>query len=500
LLLACGNPAPLCRTQSGDESPHSKLRVIAMPPEKYDLIVIGSGPAGEKGAAQVAYFGKRVALVEKTMFLGGAAANTGTLPSKTLRETALFLTGFRQRQLFGLDFRGLKACVTVRDFLMRERLVKETERARIQENLKRHGVMLYSGSASFLDAHTIAVKPERCPAFPIQAEVILLAPGSYPYRPPAFPFHDPRVYDSDTILALHEIPRTLLVVGGGVIGCEYACTFAALGVEVTVIEKRNRLIGCLDSEIAAALQGAMESMGIRFFLDDSVESVQAGEVLEVRLQSGASLKTDTILVSSGRCGNTEELALDKVGIRVNERSQIQVNERYQTTLPHVYAAGDVIGNPALASTSMEQARVAMVHAFDLKYKEAVAPVLPSGIFTIPECSMVGETEETLAQQKIPYVVGKASYEKNARGQIIGDQAGFLKLLFHEPDMRLLGVHVIGEQATELVHIGLTALLAKAGADLFIQSCYNYPTLSELYKYAAYDALGRRAQRLRTQSV
>jgi NAD(P) transhydrogenase len=470
-----------------------------MPAEKYDLIVIGSGPAGEKGAAQVAYFGKKVALVEKTMFLGGAAANTGTLPSKTLRETALFLTGFRQRQLFGLDFRGLKASVTVRDFLMRERLVKETERTRIQDNLKRHGVLLYSGSASFVDAHTIAVKPERCPAFPIHADVILLAPGSYPYRPPVFPFHDPRVYDSDTILALHEIPRTMLVVGGGVIGCEYACTFAALGVEVTVIEKRHRLIGCLDVEIAAALQASMEAMGIRFFLTDSVESVHAGEMLDVRLQSGTFVKTDTILVSSGRCGNTEELALDTVGIRVNERGQIHVNAQYQTTVPHIYAAGDVIGNPALASTSMEQARVAMVHAFDLKYKETVAPVLPSGIFTIPECSMVGETEETLTQQKIPYIVGKAIYDKNARGQIIGDQAGFLKLLFRESDLRLLGVHLIGEQATELIHIGLTALLAKAGADLFIQSCYNYPTLSELYKYAAYDALGRKAHQLKAPS-
>jgi NAD(P) transhydrogenase len=471
-----------------------------MSPEKYDLVVIGSGPAGEKGAAQAAYFGKRVALVEKMMFLGGAAANTGTVPSKTLRETALFLTGFRQRQLFGLDFRGLKASVTVRDFLMRERLVKETERARIQENLKRHGVLLYTGSASFVDAHTIAVKPERCPAFPIQGDVILLATGSYPFRPPEFPFHDPRVYDSDTILALHEIPNTLLVVGGGVIGCEYACTFAALGVKVTVVEKRDRLIGILDAEIAAALQASMESMGIRFFLNDCVESVHTGDMLDLCLQSGTPLKTDTILVSSGRCGNTDELALDRVGISVSERGQVKVNEHYQTTVPHVYAAGDVIGNPALASISMEQARVAMVHAFDLKYKEAVAPLYPSGIYTIPECSMVGETEETLTQQKIPYVVGRASYEKNARGQIIGDQTGLLKLLFHEDDMRLLGIHVIGEQATELVHVGLTALLLKGGADLFIQSCYNYPTLTEMYKYAAYDALGQRALKRKTRAV
>jgi NAD(P) transhydrogenase len=376
--------------------------------------------------------------------------------------------------------------------------VKETERARIQENLKRHSVALYTGSASFQDAHTIAVKPERCPAFPIHGDVILLATGSYPYRPPEFPFHDPRVYDSDTILALHEIPEALLVVGGGVIGCEYACIFSALGVRVMVVEKRDRLIACLDAEIAHALQACMESMGIRFFVNDSVDSVHTGEVLDVCLQSGTPLKTDTILVSSGRCGNTDELALDRVGISVNERGQIKVNEHYQTTVPHVYAAGDVIGNPALASTSMEQARVAMVHAFNLQYKESVAPVLPCGIFTIPECSMVGETEETLTQKKIPYVVGKASYEKNARGQIIGEQSGLLKLLFHEETMRLLGVHMLGEQATELIHVGLTALLLNAGAEIFIQSCYNYPTLTELFKYAAYDALGRKAQRLRAR--
>ncbi|HLJ92835.1 MAG TPA: FAD-dependent oxidoreductase, partial [Gemmataceae bacterium] len=386
------------------------------------------------------------------------------------------------------------------DFLMRERMVKETERARILDNLKRHNVALYTGSAAFVDPHTIGVKPERCPAFPIQAEVILLATGSYPYRPPAFPFHDPRVYDSDTILALHEIPETMLVVGGGVIGCEYACIFAALGVRVTVIEKRDRLIGCLDAEISGALQTCMEAMGIRFFMSDCVHSVHTGEVLDVRLDSGTALKTDTILVSSGRCGNTEELGLASVGINVSERGQVKVNEHYQTTLPHVYAAGDVIGNPALASTSMEQARVAMVHAFNLQYKESVAPILPTGIFTIPECSMVGESEESLTQQKIPYIVGKATYEKNARGQIIGEQSGLLKLIFHEETMRLLGVHMIGEQATELIHVGLTALLLKAGAEIFIQSCYNYPTLTEMYKYAAYDALGRRAQRLKAQTA
>ncbi len=478
-----------------------------MAPEKYDLIVIGSGPAGEKGAAQAAYFGKKVALVEKENVLGGAAANTGTLPSKTLRETALLLSGFRNRKLVGLDF-TLKERVTVRDFLVRERFVKDFERARILENLRRHRVTMYVGTACFADPHTIAIKPQRSRECQIQGDVILIATGAHPYRPEVFPFTDPRVYDSDTILTLQEIPSTMLVVGGGVIGCEYACMFAALGIQVTLVEKRERLIDFLDEEIADRLSEQMQAMGIRMLMPDSVTEVQNHrETIEVRLQSGVLLKVDTILVSSGRSGNTAELGLDKVGISTSERGRIKVNEHYQTSVPHVYAAGDVIGFPALASTSMEQARVAMVHAFDLGPKRNLARILPYGIYTIPECSMAGETEQTLIAQKVPYVAGKASYANNARGQIIGDQKGFLKLLFYDPgplateadefkDVKLLGVHMIGEQATEVVHVGLTALLTGAGAELFIQTCYNYPTLTEMYKYATYDALGRRALKQR----
>jgi NAD(P) transhydrogenase len=459
----------------------------------YDLIVIGSGPAGEKGAAQVAYFGKKVALIDKEPVLGGAAANTGTLPSKTLRESALFLSGFRQRELYGMHVR-LKEKVTVRDFLTRERLVKENERSRIQENLKRHHVTQFFGTASFIDPHTVAVQPQRCPALQITGDVILIATGSYPFRPPAFPFHDPRVYDSDTILTLHEIPTSMLVVGGGVIGCEYACMFATLGIEVTVVEKRNRLIDSLDAEIAEALRVQMADMGVRFLMPDAVAAVETGERLHVQAESGTDLDVETILVSSGRCGQTESLDLAKVGITVDARGRIPVNEHYQTSVPNIYAAGDVIGAPALASTSMEQARVGMVHAFDLQFRENVSHILPYGIYTIPECSMVGETEESLVHKKVAYIAGKAPYAGNARGQIVGDTKGFLKLIFQEDDMKLLGVHVIGELATELVHVGLTALLMGATADLFIQTCYNYPTLTEIYKYAAYDALARKAAR------
>jgi NAD(P) transhydrogenase len=464
-----------------------------MTTDHFDLIVIGSGPAGEKGAAQAAYFGKRVALIEKEAFLGGAAANTGTLPSKTLRETAVFLSGFRQRELFGLDL-GLKKKVTIRDFLTRERHVKDLERLRIRDNLHRHHVALFKGAASFLDAHTVAVTPDRCPEVKLHGDVILIATGSYPFRPKNFPYHDPRVFDSDTLLTVQDIPTTLAVVGGGVIGCEYACIFASLGVHVTVVEKREGIVGGMDAEIADSLREQMEEAGIRFLLNDSVAEVRTNGLVELRLQSGEVVKAHAVLVSSGRSGQTAALGLDKVGIETNDRGHVKVNAHFQTSLPHVYAAGDVIGNPALASTSMEQARLAITHAFDLKYKTNLAPILPYGIYTIPECSMAGATEDELRTVGTPYVVGKAYYGSNARGQIIGDRKGFLKLLFHAKDMKLLGVHVIGEQATELVHVGLTALLTGAGSDLFINTCYNYPTLSELYKYATYDGLGRQAAR------
>jgi NAD(P) transhydrogenase len=467
--------------------------------ENYDLIVIGSGPAGEKGAAQAAYFGKRVALIEREAYLGGAAANTGTLPSKTLRETAVFLSGFRQRELFGLDV-GLKKKVNVRDFMQRERFVKDQERLRIRDNLHRHRIDLYKGAAAFVDANTVAVQPDRCPPLNLKAGVILIATGSYPYRPDVFPFHDPRVYDSDTILTVQEIPATMLVVGGGVVGCEYACIFAALGARVTVVEKRGVLVSGMDREISESLREQMQAAGIRCLLNDGVESVKDNGIIEVRLHSGEVERIHSVLVSSGRCGQTGSLGLDKIGIATSERGHVQVNANFQTSLPHVYAAGDVIGSPALASTSMEQARMAMAHAFDLKYKTGLAQILPYGVYTIPECSMAGATEDELQKNGTPHIVGRASYATNARGQIIGDHKGFLKLLFHEDDMKLLGVHMIGEQATELVHVGLTALLTGSGADLFINSCYNYPTLTEVYKYATYDALGHRAARLKERAA
>ena len=463
-------------------------------PNTYDLVVIGSGPAGEKGAAQAAYFGKKVALVEKAPALGGAAANTGTLPSKTLRETALYLSGFRQRGLHGVTL-NMADQVTARDFLFHQQNVTGTERARIQANLERHKVDQFQGFAAFTDPHTVSVVADGGgDVVSLAADVFLIATGSRPHRPGNFPFEDPRVYDSDTILGIGDIPGTMLIAGGGVIGCEYACLFQALGVQVTLVEGRDRLLQFLDGEISQALAASMSKMGIRLLLNETIEGVEAGPLLNVKLKSGKTAGVDALLAAAGRSGNTGGMNLEAIGVMPGSRGQLDVNAHYQTSVPHVYAVGDVIGFPALASTSMEQARVAMVHAFDLKYKTAVAPILPYGIYTIPECSVAGETEESLEKQNIAYVAGRARYEHNPRGQIIGDRDGFLKLLFREEDMRLLGVSVIGEQATELVHIGLTALLQEATAELFIQTCFNYPTLAELYKYATYDALGARAKR------
>ncbi len=457
----------------------------------FDLVVIGSGPAGEKGAAQAAYFGKRVAIVEREAVFGGAAANTGTLPSKTLRETSLTLSGFRNRGLYGVDL-SLRRQATVPDLMRREAAMVATERERIRANLDRHRVTTFRGEASFIDAHTVRVARPGTPPIDLGAEIVLIATGSSPRRTSLFPFGHPRVFDSDEILKIDRMPRSLAVVGGGVIGAEYASTFAALEVEVSLIEGRDRLLSFLDGEIAEALRKGMQNLGIRFYMPKRVASCEAGaESVTLRLDGGESVTADAVLVSAGRVSNTATLNLAAAGIRCGEHGLIQVDEHFRTSTANVYAAGDVIGFPALASISMEQARLAMVHAFDLQYKKALASVLPYGIYTIPEVSMAGETEESLNAKGIDYVVGRAAYQHNARGQIIGDREGMLKLLFARPGLQLLGVHVIGEQATELVHVGLTALLTGAGAELFIRTCYNYPTLAETYKYATYDAMGKR---------
>jgi NAD(P) transhydrogenase len=461
--------------------------------EHYDLIVIGSGPAGEKGAATARFFGKSVAMVERTQQLGGASTNTGTIPSKTLRETALALSGTRARKLYGVDL-SLRHDATISDLMYHEERVKKAEEDRVGDVIRDRDIDLFHGKARFVDANTIAVTHDSGAESTITAEKVLIATGSSPVHPEGFDFNDPRILDSDTILRIESLPKRLAVVGAGVIGSEYACTFAALGREVHMIDKRQELLPFLDNEVSAALEEGMKQTGVIFHWNEEIARCEIGVTGSVHLVcvSGCEIEVDAVLVAAGRNSNTAELNLAAAGITPGKRGLIETDEHYRTTVPHIYAAGDVIGFPALAATSAEQARVAMCHAFDKSYfKERIASVLPTGVYTIPEVGMVGETEEGLIEKKIDYVVGHAPYSLNARGQIIGDSFGFLKLLFLAEDMKLVGVHAIGEQATELVHIGLIAILAGCKAEIFNIACFNYPTLGELYKYATYSAFVRR---------
>jgi NAD(P) transhydrogenase len=458
---------------------------------QFDLVVMGSGPAGEKGAAQAAYFGKRVAVIECGSDLGGACINTGTLPSKILRESALYFSGLKQRGLYGIDY-SLREGLTVESFSHRKDVLVGMERNKIQENLAAHGIELMRGTASFVDANTVAVTSAGG-VEQLRAEAILIATGSRPHRAPEIPFDDRVIFDSDSILKMGRIPRSLAVVGGGVIGCEYASIFTALGVEVSLVDGRDRVLPFLDAELSTALRERLEGLGVKFYLGERmgpIEPIKQG--VRIAMPSGAAIEAESALFAAGRRGAVDELHLDRAGLAVNKRGYIEVNVSYQTAVGSIYAAGDVIGFPALASTSMEQGRVAVCHAFGFQYKQRLASMLPMGVYTIPEISAVGETEQSCKEKGVEYEVGRARYANNARGLIAGDPAGLLKLIFRRGDHQLLGVHIIGENATELIHLGMMVLESGGAIDLFINFVFNYPTLSEMYKYAAYDGLGNLA--------
>ena len=458
-------------------------------PYDFDLIVLGGGPAGEKGAVQAAYFGKRVAIVERAEAPGGAAVHTGTLPSKTLRETALFLSGYRQSELYGLSV-NLNPELAVPKLLSRKNAVRELEVARIHWNLERHRVELLRGVARFVDAHAIEITEGLLPPRRVTSEYFLVATGSKPYQPSNIPFDDEDVDDSDTILQIDRLPRTMTILGGGVIGCEYAAMFAAMHVKVTLLEGRTRLLPFLDLEMGERLRGALTSLGVDIRLGETVTTCArvAGRGIVCTLASGGEVDGGKVLAASGRSGRTEELALDVVGAAVDKRGYVVVDADYKTKADNVYAAGDVIGFPMLASTSMEQARVAVCHAFGFTYKRQVSHLLPFGIYTIPEVSCVGLSEETATEQKIAYVVGRAFYKDNARGKIVGDKEGIVKLVFERASRRLIGCHCIGDRASELVHIGQALITLGGTVETLIEMVFNYPTLSEMFKYAAYDAL------------
>jgi NAD(P) transhydrogenase len=459
--------------------------------ESFDLIVIGCGPAGEKAGAQAAYFGKRVAVIERAAAVGGSCINTGTVPSKTLRESALYFSGLKQRGLYGIDY-SLKENLTVHVFMHHEREVVEMERKRILKNLGLHHIELVRGQAAFEDPHTVAVNTPAGIRH-LRGEVILISTGSKPNRPSEIAFDDVHTFDSDTFLQMERIPKSLAVIGGGVIGCEYASIFVALGVDVTLVDGRNQLLPFLDKEISERLRDRFASLGMHLWFNERpVKAENTAIGVRLSMKSGKTLETEAALFAAGRRAAVDGLQLENAGLSINDKGYIAVDENYRTAVPHIYAAGDVIGFPALASTSMEQGRVAVCHAFGLKYKQRVASLLPMGIYTIPEISSAGETEESCKEKKIDYCVGRAHYENNARGHIIGDTAGMLKLIFARADRKLLGISVIGESATELIHIGMMVLDNGLTIDEFIEQVFNYPTLSETYKYAAYDGLGNLA--------
>ena len=465
--------------------------------EKYDLIVVGAGPAGETGAAKAAQYGKRVALIEREPYLGGAGINTGTVPSKTLRESALYFSGLQQRGLYGIDY-SLKENLTIKDFMYRERIVVEKERKMIAQHVRHEKISLIHGEASLKDNHTVIVKSSKSEK-EISGEIILIATGSSPHHPPEIPFDDGLIFDSDTILNMKRIPKTMAVVGGGVIGTEYASIFTALGIRVTLIEPRGQIVSFVDSEIRQRLTDQLAKLGLKFLFNDRMTTIEPRrDHVHLTLEKGGKLDFEVALIAAGRQSNVQGLGLEQVGVKLGERGLILVNENYGTNIPNIYAVGDVIGFPALASTSMEQARVAVVQAFDLPYKEHLAPFLPLAVYAIPEISAIGLTEDECKEKNIPYLVGRAYYEENARGQIIGDMSGMIKLVFSPPDKKLLGAHIIGEQASELIHIASHVMLTGGPIDAFVDAVYNYPTLSDSYQYAAYDGLANHTIWLETK--
>jgi NAD(P) transhydrogenase len=457
---------------------------------RFDLIVIGSGPAGRHGALAAAKLGKRVALIDRRSMVGGVCIHTGTIPSKAIREAVLHLTAFNQRDVYGANY-AVKHNITMADLLAKANHVIRSETEVIHAQMRRAGVTTYFGDASFVSPNAIHLKSTE-QELELTGHNILLAVGTEPARPSNLPFTPGKVIDSNELIQLKDLPRSIIIVGGGVIGTEYAAMLAAVGVQVTLVDARPRLMEFVDDEIAENLQFRLREMGIRLKLGEALASVEPGaanEDVTAIMESGKTLRAQTLLYAIGRQGATHSLGLENANLQADNRGRLTVNEHYQTTVPNVYAAGDVIGFPALAATSMEQGRLAAMYMFKQLAEEA-AKVFPYGIYTIPEISMIGQTEQQLTKSKTPYEVGIARYREIARGQLIGDPHGILKLLFHPHSRRLLGVHAIGTGATEIIHIGQAVMSANMPIDYFVDTVFNYPTLAECYKVAAMDGLAR----------
>ena len=449
----------------------------------FDLLVIGSGPAGQKAAIQAAKLGRHVAVVERQQ-IGGTSVNWGTIPSKTLREAIVYLTGLSQRAMYGESYR-VKEEITVEDLRLRTQQVIDREVDVVRHQLMRNHVHIVEGSARFVDPHTVAVsgRDERR----LTAENVVIATGTRPARPPEVEFDDRTILDSDGLLGLDRIPASVVVVGAGVIGIEYASMFAALGAKVTVVEKRARLLDFCDAQISEGLQYHLRDLGVVFRFGEEVTAVDGHDGAALaHLASGKRVAADVVLYAAGRQGQTEDLDLANAGLAADERGRIAVGPDYRTAVAHIYAAGDVIGWPALAATSMEQGRLAAAHAFGIE-SASMSEILPIGIYTIPEISYVGRTEEELTDAAVPYEVGISRYRELARGQILGDTYGMLKLLVSPDAGTVLGVHVLGTNATEVVHIGQAVMGFGGSVDYLVDAVFNYPTLAESYKVAALDA-------------
>ncbi len=456
----------------------------------YNLLVIGTGPSGQKAAIQGAKAGKKVAIIDKRGYVGGVCVNTGTIPSKTLREAVLYLSGFRERNIYGASYR-VKQNITMDDLKFRCDHVIRHEMDVIKHQMYRNNIELINGTASFAGPHTLKVETMDGDRM-VTADHIVIAVGTIPTMVSGIPFTPDKIVTSDGMLDITSIPRSLCVVGGGVIGIEYASIFAALGVRVTVIDMRSTLLGFVDEEVIGALTYHLRQQRVTVRLGERVESLQidleTGKVI-TQLASGKRIITEKALYSIGRTGATDQLNLDVAGLKADSRGRLTVNGQYQTEQPHIYAVGDVIGFPSLASTSMEQGRLAAAHAFGIK-TNSIPELFPYGIYTIPEISMVGKTEEELTKDGVPYEIGKAHYREISRGQIIGDEIGMLKLIFGLADRKLLGAHIIGEGSSELIHIGQAVMAFAGTVDYFVNTVFNYPTLAEAYKVAALDGINR----------
>jgi NAD(P) transhydrogenase len=455
----------------------------------YDLLVIGSGPAGQKGAIAAAKLGKRVAVIDRSDMLGGVCIHGGTMPSKTLREAILHLTGFRHRSFYGSDY-SVKSRISIRDLASRVAQVVERETGVVRDQLRRNRIEVFAGLGRFVDAHTIEVEGAE-EVHVLRAEHILIACGTRPARHPDIPFDGKEILASDQFFQMQEIPREMIVVGGGVIGLEFASMLAALGIEITLIEQRPALLDFVDAEIVEALCYHMRRHGAIFRLGEKVTTVNRDDRGRVvaHLESGKRIHGNALLYAVGRQANTDLVNLQASGLDAGPRGKIVVNENFQTAQPHIYAAGDVIGFPSLAATSMEQGRLASCHMFGVPAHSAPG-LLPYGIYTIPEISMVGQTELSLTAAKIPFEVGIAKYEELAKAQIVGDLTGLLKILFHQDTGKVLGVHAIGESAAEIVHIGQAVLSFGGTIDYFRDTVFNYPTFAEAYKVAGLDGLNK----------